>query len=105
MSKCVKEYMPKNRKYRVVDFGSFSSNEPQTMTHRNLLADHDCELIGVDIREGGNVDLVMKKPYQLPLKANSVDVVMSGQVFEHIPFFWASTLEIARVLKRGDTSS
>ena len=101
MSKCITEYMPKDRKYRVVDFGSFSSNEPQTMTHRNLLADHDCELIGVDIREGGNVDLVMKKPYQLPLKANSVDVVMSGQVFEHIPFFWASTLEIARVLKRG----
>src|SRR5205085_2881574 len=28
-----------------------------------------------------------------------VDIVLSGQVFEHVPFFWASLLEIARVMK------
>jgi SAM-dependent methyltransferase len=41
----------------------------------------------------------MKKPYRIPLKSRSVDVVLSGQVFEHVPFFWASLLEIARVMK------
>lgn len=91
--------MPKDRHYRVVDFGSYSSRERSAMTHRALLADHDCEIVGVDIRAGRNVDVVMTEPYRLPMKSNSVDVVMSGQVFEHIPFFWASMLEIARVLK------
>jgi SAM-dependent methyltransferase len=43
----------------------------------------------------------MPKPYRVPLRSGSVDVVISGQVFEHIPFFWASALEIARVLKPG----
>ena len=101
MSRCVDTYMPKDRRSVVVDFGSYTSAQRQQMTHRHLLADYDCEIIGVDIRPGLNVDRVMEKPYRLPMRANSVDFVMSGQVFEHIPFFWASMLEIARVLKTG----
>jgi len=92
--------MPPDRRYRVVDFGSRTSGR-QTTTHRELLTHHDCALIGVDVVPGNNVDVVMSRPYRLPLKSNSVDVVISGQVFEHIPFFWASLLEISRVLKRG----
>jgi SAM-dependent methyltransferase len=101
MARCVDTYLPRDRRCTVVDFGSFTYPRRRRMTHRNLLAEHDCEVIGVDIRPGLNVDLVMEKPYRLPMRANSVDVVMSGQVFEHIPFFWASMLEIARVLKSG----
>lgn len=93
--------MSTDRRYTVVDFGSFSSPHRQAMTHEKLLAPYDCKLVGVDIRNGHNVDLVMRKPYRLPMKARSVDIVLSGQVFEHIPFFWASILEISRVLKRG----
>jgi SAM-dependent methyltransferase len=33
------------------------------------------------------------------LRANSVDVVVSGQTFEHVPFVWVSMIEIARVLR------
>ncbi len=99
MAGCVRKYLRTGQKYTVVDFGSFSSKRRSTMTHRALLEPYDCDIVGVDIRSGGNVDVVMPKPYRLPLKSNSVDVVVSGQVFEHIPFFWASMLEIARVLK------
>jgi len=101
MARCVETYMPKGRRSMVVDLGSYTSPKRQGMTHRQLLANHDCEIVGVDIRPGLNVDLVMEKPYRLPMRANSVDVVLSGQVFEHIPFFWATMLEIARVLKTG----
>jgi SAM-dependent methyltransferase len=101
MARCVETYMPKGRRSVVVDFGSYTSVQRQGMTHRQLLADHDCEIVGVDIRPGLNVDRVMEKPYRLPMRTSSVDVVLSGQVFEHIPFFWASMLEIARVLKTG----
>ena len=43
----------------------------------------------------------MDKPYRIPLKSNSLDVVMTNQVFEHIPFPWASFIEITRVLRPG----
>ena len=43
----------------------------------------------------------MKKPYRIPMKSRSVDIVLSGQVFEHVPLFWASLLEIARVMRPG----
>jgi SAM-dependent methyltransferase len=100
MALCVERYMQRGRKYRVVDFGSRISPK-QTLTHRELLDGHDYEYTGVDIRAGRNVDVVMKKPYRVPLKSNTADVVFTGQVFEHVPFFWASLLEIARVMKPG----
>ncbi len=99
MRRCIDGYMPRNRHYTVLDFGAFTRERLGDMTHRTLLADRDCEVIGVDIRAGCNVDLVMAQPYRLPMRANSVDIVLAGQVFEHVPFFWASMLEIARVLK------
>lgn len=99
MALCVEKYLRKGRRYTIVDFGSFSSKERSGMTHRDLLEGHDCDIVGVDIRPGINVDVVMPQPYRLPMRSSSVDVVMSGQVFEHIPYFWASMLELARVLK------
>jgi SAM-dependent methyltransferase len=100
MALSIERYMEKDRRYRVLDFGSGTSPR-QTLTHRSLLSEYDCDYTGVDIRKGNNVDLVMKKPYRIPLKGKSVDIVLSGQVFEHVPFFWASLLEIARVMKPG----
>jgi len=35
------------------------------------------------------------------VKTDSVDVLISGQAFEHIEFFWVTMIEIARVLKPG----
>lgn len=98
MALCVKLYMPDDRHYRVIDLGSRLS-PGQKRTHRRLLANHDTEYYGLDVQPGRNVDFVMKQPYRLPVPSNSTDVVISGQVFEHIPFFWASMLEIARILR------
>jgi SAM-dependent methyltransferase len=100
MSFCIDTYLRKGRHYRVVDLGSRISTG-QGATHRDLLADYDTTITGVDILAGRNVDVVMKRPYRLPLKSNSADVIISGQAFEHIPFFWATFLEMARVLAPG----
>jgi SAM-dependent methyltransferase len=98
MALCVERYLEKGRRYRVFDLGSRIS-PGQDATHRGLLRDYDCEYTGIDIRAGRNVDVVMKRPYSVPVKSNSADVVFAGQVFEHVPFFWASMLELARVMK------
>ncbi|MBE0557420.1 MAG: methyltransferase domain-containing protein [Proteobacteria bacterium] len=51
---------------------------------------------------GKNVDIVLQDPYDWrELRPDSADVVVSGQAFEHIEFFWLTMLEIARVLKPG----
>lgn len=100
MALCVQEYLPPSGRHRVVDLGSRISGN-QTRTHRGLLAGHDVDYVGVDVADGPNVDVVMTRPYRIPVKSGSADVVLSGQAFEHIPFFWASMLEIARVLRPG----
>lgn len=100
MALCVDRYLEKGRRYRVLDLGSRVSLD-QKLTHRQLLADYDVVYTGVDVKGGRNVDIVMKKPYRIPVKSGTVDVVFSGQAFEHIPFPWASILEVARVLTPG----
>ena len=100
MSRLIETYLRKDRSYQVLDFGSrISAN--QRSTHRDLLAAYSCSYTGVDVLPGRNVDLVMRRPYRIPLPSNSVDVVLTGQVFEHVPFFWASFMELARVLRPG----
>jgi SAM-dependent methyltransferase len=103
MARCVEKYVPASGSLLVVDVGS---RVPQTarkrenrLTHRELFERDGCEYIGVDIANGRNVDVVMKKPYRLPFASNSIDVVVTSQVFEHVPFVWVSMLEIARVLR------
>jgi SAM-dependent methyltransferase len=100
MNDCIRTYMTKDRKYQVLDFGSFI-NVGQRLNHRMLFDGYDATITGVDIQAGNNVDRQMPKPYKIPLRSRSQDVVLSGQVFEHIPFPFASMLEIARVLKPG----
>lgn len=100
MALCIKMHLRKDRTYRVVDLGS-RVPRGQTLTHRDLLEDYSCHVLGIDVCAGRNVDLVMAQPYRIPLHSNSVDVVISGQVFEHIPFPWVTILEVARVLRGG----
>src|SRR4051794_13662574 len=97
MDDCIRTYMDKGRHYDVLDFGSYI-NRGQTLHHRMLLDGYDCSVTGVDIQAGPNVDRVMTQPYRIPLPSRSQDVVISGQVFEHVPYPFASMLEIARVL-------
>lgn len=43
----------------------------------------------------------LKDPYHFPLDDNSYDVVLSGNVLEHIPKPWRWMPEVARVIKPG----
>jgi SAM-dependent methyltransferase len=55
---------------------------------------------GLDTAAGKNVDIVLASPYSWrEIKSDSADVLISGQAFEHIEFFWITMLEIERVLK------
>ncbi len=83
---------------RIYDLGSQDVNG----SYRPLFDDPLWRYVGMDMVPGKNVDLVLRDPYQWKgLKSGSADVVISGQTFEHIEFFWITILEIARVLRPG----
>jgi len=83
---------------QIVDLGSYDVNG----SYRSLFANPPWFYRGVDVNAGPNVDVVLGNPYRwTALANNSVDVLISGQAFEHIEFFWFTIMEISRVLKPG----
>ena len=98
MKRAIAEYLPKDRHLDVLELGSATS-PGQTKTHRSLFTHLDHSYFGVDVRPGDTVDAVMKQPYTIPADSHSKDVVVCGSVLEHVPFLWASVMEMARVLR------
>ena len=85
----------------VLDFGSQVVDE-QGRSYRELFDDPSWHYRGLDIVAGHNVDVAVDDPYAWDaIPADSIDVVVSGQAFEHVEYFWASMFEIVRVLKPG----
>ena len=86
---------------QILDFGSQQVN-PVSLTYRTLLDVAPWTYIGLDIAEGHNVSVKVDDAYDWgEVPSDSIDVVVSGQAFEHVEYFWASAFEIARVLKPG----
>lgn len=79
----------------VTDVGSMDVNG----SYRSIFP--SCHYIGVDREPGPGVDVVAQDPYRYPLPSRSSDLVVSGQAFEHMEFFWLAWLEMCRIVKFG----
>jgi SAM-dependent methyltransferase len=95
MTRLVETHLAGVGELDVVDIGSQDING----TYRPLFEKRGWRYRGVDMTSGPNVDIVMPHPYYLPLPSRSVDLVISGQAFEHIDYFWITFLDMVRVLK------
>lgn len=83
--------------YKVLDVGSYDVNG----TYKPIFSKPKFEYTGLDMLPGPNVDIVMLNPYNWSsIETDSYDVVISGQAFEHIEFFWVIMSEMVRVLKK-----
>jgi SAM-dependent methyltransferase len=83
---------------RILDVGSLDVNG----SYREIFSKPPWAYIGLDQTAGKNVDIVLRTPYVwTEVASGSADVVISGQAFEHIQYFWITILEIARVLRAG----
>ena len=56
---------------------------------------------GLDIVEGPGVDIVSTDPYACPVTSGTVDIIVTGQMFEHCEFFWKTAEDMFRILKPG----
>ncbi len=80
----------------ILDIGSYDQNG----TQKGLFEDKRYSYTGLDMVEGPNVDIVPKDVYSWEeLENNKYDLVISGQVFEHIEYPWLTIKEIERILK------
>ncbi|MDP2367486.1 methyltransferase domain-containing protein [Rhodoferax sp.] len=83
---------------KILDLGSTEMGA----CYRPIFQKPGWEYVGVDLGAGPNVDLVLGRPYDWrEISSGSVDVLISGQVLEHVEFFWITMLEISRVLRPG----
>lgn len=71
-------------------------------TYKPLFPEDKYVYTGLDIQEGPNVDLVPGHNFLWKeIENESFDLCISGQTFEHNPYFWVTFAEIARVLSPG----
>lgn len=92
--KYLKNY--KNKKLKIIDIGSQDING----SYRSIFENYNWQYCGCDMTEGKNVDIILNNEYNWnEVKSGSFDVVISGQAFEHIEYFWVTMLEISRILK------
>jgi len=91
-------YLDPQKHLEILDVGSADVNG----TYADLFDNPNWTYRGADMVEGKNVHVILADPYNWTnIESNSFDVVISGQTFEHIEYFWITTLQIARIMKVG----
>ncbi len=87
---------------RILDIGSQNVSNDANGSYKQIFNNGLWIYKGADIVPANNVDIVLNDIYNWEeIASNSYDVVISGQAFEHIEYFWVTMLEITRVLKPG----
>ncbi|SHN64930.1 methyltransferase domain-containing protein [Erythrobacter sanguineus] len=64
-------------------------------------APEDSSYLGVDLEPGKSVDMVVEPGKPLPFEDGAFDLILASSVFEHDPAFWATFLDLARLLRDG----
>jgi SAM-dependent methyltransferase len=96
MQRFVHEFLH-NKRGTVLDIGGADING----SYKRLFDPDRFAYIAADMAPAPGVALVMHDPYRIPLDSDSMDILISGQAFEHCPYFWLLFSEMVRVCKPG----
>ena len=93
-------YLHPNDDLKILDIGSFDKDG--NYNYGVILNESKWSYHGLDVKPGNNIDIIVKDMYNWKeIDDETYDLVISGQAFEHIEFFWLTLEEIKRVLKPG----
>ena len=93
-------YLNTEDKLTILDVGSLDTTG--SYNYSDIFRQPNWLYHGLDFENGPNVKFVVKDIYNWSeIKNNRYDVVISGQFFEHLEFFWKTLDQINRVLKPG----
>ncbi len=95
-----KTYLANFDKLNILDIGSLDGKGD--FNYSTIFNEPNWTYTGLDIQGGNNVKIVVTDIYNwLEVEDKSYDVIISGQFFEHLEFFWLTMSEIERVLRPG----
>lgn len=102
MRDSVGRHLDRSSVLRVVDVGSYRPRR-QRQTYREIFdGNPNWKYVGADIEAGPNVDIVIDVEYKWGVfKDGEFDVVLSGQVMEHVDAPWLFANALARICKPG----
>ena len=93
-------YLSTSSKLNILDVGSL--DRKGDFNYSDIFNEKNWTYTGLDFQGGNNVDIVVNDIYNwFEVEDNTYDVIISGQFFEHLEFFWITMSEIERVLKPG----
>lgn len=93
-------YLSVSDKLDILDIGALDGKG--TFNYSTIFNEPNWTYTGLDIEGGNNVKIVVADIYNwFEIDDNSYDVIISGQFFEHLEFFWLTMGQIERVLKPG----
>lgn len=84
----------KGKRYDVLDYGC------GTAPYKDILSPILNEYIGIDIAKSPTAKLIVPEKAKVPLKSDSIDIVLSTQVLEHVEDVKFYLSECNRVLKK-----
>jgi FkbM family methyltransferase len=94
-------FIDHTKELEILDIGSLNSTN-DNFNYKSLFSNPKWNYNGLDYEDGNNVDILVDDIYNWEkIKDQSYDVIISGQLFEHLKFFWITMEEIERVLKYG----
>ena len=93
-------YLSTSSELNILDVGSL--DRQGDFNYSDIFNVKNWTYTGLDVQGGNNVDIVVSDIYNwFEIEDNTYDVIISGQFFEHLEFFWITMSEIERVLKPG----
>lgn len=93
-------YLNASDKLEILDVGSLDSHG--NYNYSDIFNETKWNYTGLDYEAGNNVDIVVTDIYNwFEVEDDTYDVVISGQFFEHLEFFWLTMSQIERVLRPG----
>lgn len=94
-------YLDTSISLSILDIGSLDTTGDD-YNYKSIFNVPNWDYTGLDFKKGVNVDIVACDIYNImEINDNSYDVIISGQLFEHLEFFWITMSEIERILKPG----
>ena len=93
-------YLNPNDEMKILDIGSFDKDG--NYNYGLILNEKKWTYHGLVLRPGNNIDIGVERPYDWKeVESESYDLIVTGQAFEHMEFFWLTLEEVKRVLKPG----
>ena len=93
------------KEFTIVDYGGRKIDAHSSYFSLPILqAQKNLNYKALDIEDGPGVDIVLADPYNSSIEDNSIDIVISGQMFEHNEMFWLTFKDIERILKPGGSA-